>query len=60
MTYQQAEAKAKRLSELGFRLRLEPHGDGWKWMWNNIPMWQSAAPCTKGVALIWALQEIHL
>ena len=60
MTYQQAEAKAKRLSELGFRLRMDSYGVGWRWKWQNIPVWSYTDAAPKSVALIFALQEINL
>lgn len=60
MTFEQAEAKAKRLSELGYRLKMEEHQGGWQWRWKDIPIWHYTDATPKAVALIFALQEINL
>jgi hypothetical protein len=62
MTYEQAEARARELSELGCKLRLEPNGDGWLYQW-AIPggmLYVSGHIGTpsKVVALVWALEAV--
>jgi len=61
MTFKQLEARAKHLSSMGARLKLEPAAmEGWQWEWmvNGYVMgknYTNAAP--KAVALWMALQS---
>jgi hypothetical protein len=62
MTYSQLEAKAKRLSFLGFKLRLYQDKEGWLWEWGYQGVviargGTDAAP--KPLALFFALNDFN-
>jgi hypothetical protein len=62
MTYSQLEARAKRLSFLGFKLRLFEDKEGWVWEWGyqGIVIKRNATNAkAKGVALVFALEDLN-
>jgi hypothetical protein len=62
MTYSQLEARAKRLSFLGFKLRLFEDKEGWVWEWGyqgTVIKRNATNAKPKGVALVFALEDLN-
>jgi hypothetical protein len=56
-TYAILQAKARLLSNMGFRLKLWQEGELWKWQWNNGLAGSTDAQ-SKEIALIFALESV--
>jgi hypothetical protein len=57
MNYKIAEAKARFMSNMGFRIKLWQDGELWRWQWNNGTTGSTNAN-SKAIALVFALETI--
>jgi hypothetical protein len=55
MNYKIAEAKARFMSNMGFRIKLWQDGELWRWQWNTGTTGSTNAN-SKAVALVFALE----
>ena len=57
MNYKMSEAKARLLSQMGYRLKMWQDGEFWRWQWNNGITGYTDAD-SKALALVFALETI--
>jgi hypothetical protein len=57
MNYKMSEAKARLLSQMGYRLKMWQDGEFWRWQWNNGITGHTDAN-SKAIALVFALETI--
>jgi hypothetical protein len=55
MNYKIAEAKARFMSNMGYRLKMWQDGELWRWQWNNGSTGSTNAN-SKAIALVFALE----
>jgi hypothetical protein len=55
MNYKTAEAKARVMSSMNFRIKLWQDGELWRWQWNTGSTGSTNAN-SKAIALVFALE----
>lgn len=62
MTYEEIEAKAKRLGAAGFRLKVEEEPAGWAWQWRHpvigVYPREETTIGTRAVAVVLAIEGL--
>lgn len=56
MSYKIMEAKARFMSNMGFRIKLWQDGELWRWQWNTGTTGSTNAN-SKAIALVFALEH---